>query len=374
MQKKERELKTESERFDAKLRETQKYFEETIEEREGELRLLKDMIHSKEHEINMKDNDLREIILRHQQDVEKIMSKGEVDIQDHILQMLEQKLKDTNEILEGKIKVIEILQTELSDKTKKMEESNATTKNFREKLQMTSEQMIMMQENFVDTETQWREERQKMEKKTQDVVEKHERELSEKASSVQTLQAGLAQYEAAYQQAAAQYNVLQERYQQAYLEVERLRQGSTSVANHDAPQQASPPDNAVQLQEKQDQLENIQRELTEATNTIQSLKSSLSNSVPEAEVAIQVNQQKAKIDDLEKEVTIKDQEIGVLKKSKEDSASAASSGAGGKGDTKMLKMKAQLTAKVKALQNEIKELKKVLGNFALFTDKFIRSN
>ena len=76
-------------------------------------------------------------------------------------------------------------------------------------LQVTSEQLMLVQANFVDQENQWKEEKQRLEVKVKDIVEKHEHELSEKELQIQTLRSSLTELESAYSQAASQYNALQ---------------------------------------------------------------------------------------------------------------------------------------------------------------------
>lgn len=136
LRKTEHQLKTETDRFHVKLSETQKYFEEMLAELEGEGKRLKEMIHKKDKEIAQRENDLREIIQRHEQDIQRIMSKEEGNIQDEIIRMFEQKLKDNNEVLEGKLKVIEVLQKESGEREKELQENKETIKVLREKLQV----------------------------------------------------------------------------------------------------------------------------------------------------------------------------------------------------------------------------------------------
>jgi hypothetical protein len=68
---------------------------------------------------------------------------------------------------------------------------------------------MLTQANFVDAESQWKEERQRLEVKIKDVAEKHEHELSEKDLQLHTLKSSLTLLESAYSQAASQYNALQ---------------------------------------------------------------------------------------------------------------------------------------------------------------------
>lgn len=129
-------LKSETDRFHIKLTETQKYFEEMLAELDSECQQLKNTIREKDKELTTRENDLREVIVRHEQDIQRIMSKEEVNIQDEIIRMFEQKLKDTNDVLEGKARVIEVLQKESADKEKELQENKDALKMLREKLQV----------------------------------------------------------------------------------------------------------------------------------------------------------------------------------------------------------------------------------------------
>ena len=42
------------------------------------------MVRAKESEIGQKDEDLKQIITKHERDIQQIMSKGEVNIQDEV--------------------------------------------------------------------------------------------------------------------------------------------------------------------------------------------------------------------------------------------------------------------------------------------------
>ena len=76
-----------------------------------------------------------------------------------MLGLYEQKLKDTSEVLQSKVKVIGMLQAEIGTKEKELLEAGTKVKVTEEKLAMTSEQMKLMQESFVSTETAWKEEK-----------------------------------------------------------------------------------------------------------------------------------------------------------------------------------------------------------------------
>ena len=212
VQKAEHSLKHERERFDLRLTESQKYFEETLHEQEEGTAKLRKALQDKEAELLVSENDLRELLTRHERDIQNIMSKGDVNIQDQVVKMLELKLKETNEVLDGKIKVIENLQKESSQKDRELAESQEIQKSFKEKLQVMSEQMMLFQSNIADMESQWQQERTKYETKMNDMTEKHESELTEKELKIQNLASTVSQLEAAYSQASVQYNTLQDRY------------------------------------------------------------------------------------------------------------------------------------------------------------------
>lgn len=321
VEKSQHQLKQESERFNLRLQESQRYFEETLHEREDEIHSLRNLVQVKNDEISIRDNDLKEIISRHEKDIQRIMSKGEIDLEDQVLKMLEQKLKDTNEVLEGKIKVIEVLQKEKNAKEKQINESLDIQKSFKEKLQVTSEQLMLMQANLVDMEMQWKEEKNRLNEKIRDLIEKHDHEHSEKELQTHSMQSQLIQYQAAYTQAVEQYNKLQARFQQTLTpggavpvsQLEGAANDTNSKQNNEIISQLE-----MQINEKDKLLNGLN---TDNTNLKQKLKD-LEN----------------EIDNLKKEET---------------------SASGGKSDPKMLKMKAQMTSKIKTLEKEIEKLKQV---------------
>lgn len=61
------------------------------------------MIEEKDKELTVRENDLRELISKHERDIETIMKKENINLQDHVVQMLENKIKDTNDVLDGKV-------------------------------------------------------------------------------------------------------------------------------------------------------------------------------------------------------------------------------------------------------------------------------
>ncbi|ESO94726.1 hypothetical protein LOTGIDRAFT_160959 [Lottia gigantea] len=309
LQKREHDLKIETDRFSLKLSESQKYFEETLSEREAELRKLHENISIKEKEVLTSQNDIREIINRHERDIQSIMSKSSMNIEDAVINMMEQKIKDSNEVLEGKIKVVEIMQSEMTGKDEELRKNREALRNLKDKLQVTSEQLLLIQANFVEMEAQWRDEKSKLETKVKSLVEKHETEVSEKDLQMQSLQMSLTQYESVYVQASVQYSSLQERYQQTFNELQKVKEG----------------------------------------NQPSSVQTSLSSSVSEIQELRTINEC------LKTEIALKTDELEILKKSTvEDTKSE-------KSEAKMLKMKAQMTSKIKTLEKELEGLRQQPG-------------
>ena len=332
VEKADHDLKQERERFNIRLIESQKYFEETLKEQEENITKLKKTLGDKETNLAQAENDLREILNRHEQDIQKIMAKGEVNLHDSVIQMLEQKMKDTNDVLEGKIKVIEELHTVSLQKDRELEESKSIQKSFKDKLQSMSEQMMLSQANLVDMESHWQEQKKKYESKITEITEKHEHETTEKELQIQSLQYSSSQLESAYSQSTAQYSALQERYHHL------VSQGGAGDASTMAKAEPASGDGN--------------------NKDLESIKQLLKVKEQEIEELICHKQKSESLGGLLQE---KEDEISKLKKSAEEkSKDGDSSGSGAKsGDTKMLKMKAQLTAKVKTLEKEIAELRKV---------------
>lgn len=322
-------LKLESEKFDMKLRETQKYFEESLQESQGLVASLRENVKVKDDELLMRENDLRELISRHEKDIQRIMAKGEVDLQDHVLKMLEQKLKDTNEVLEGKIKVIEVLQKEVTAKDRDIEEGLHVQKNFKEKLQTTSEQLMLMQANIVDMEIQWKDEKKKLDAKIRDLIEKQELERTEKELTVQTMQGQLYQYQTAYTQAVTQYNSLQERFHHS------TRPGGAVPAAQVQPVEET----KLQAPEQMDATAQVMADLKEKLLEKEKIIKELEHFKSDFEAA------HVQLEDLQKKMDSKVEELKKNLKAAEDTSA------------KNLKQKAQLTAKIKTLEKENGELK-----------------
>ena len=342
VQKAEHSLKHERERFDVRLTESQKYFEETLREQEEGMAKLRKALQDKEAELLVSENDLRELLTRHEKDIQTIMSKGDVDIQDQVVQMMEQKLKDTNEVLEGKLKVIEVLQKESSQKEQELNENKEIQKSFKDKLQVMSEQMMLFQTNIADMESQWQEERKKYETKINDMVEKHEAELTEKELRIQSLTSSVSQLEAAYTQSSAQYNTLQDRYHNL------LKPGGAKpVQESPVAEDSDENQNALvtDLNDKVERLQSLLKEKEQDYEQIECLKQKL-----ETLTAI-LKEKENELSETTQKLEEKEMECDHLK-SIEDGESKGS-------DQKALKMKAKYTSKIKSLEKEISDLRQV---------------
>ena len=57
----------------------------------------------KDRELAMREKDLRDIIARHQHDIETIMQRESGNLQDHMIKVMEGKIRDVNDVLEGKV-------------------------------------------------------------------------------------------------------------------------------------------------------------------------------------------------------------------------------------------------------------------------------
>ncbi|XP_046571680.1 uncharacterized protein MCAP_0864-like [Haliotis rubra] len=360
LRKEEHKLKVEKDKFDLKLTETQKNFEETLQEREVEISKLRDLIRENQKDISTREGDLKELISRHERDIQQIMSKGEVNIHDHVMKMLEQKMKDTNDVLDGKMKVIQVLQTEMAEKENQLAENKEIMKTLKDKLQVTSEQLMLLQANFVDMEAQWKTERERLEKKQKDLIEKQETEKSEKELQMHTLKTTLTQYETAYAQASEQYSALQERYQQAVMGQGQVSPLPPVAASSDSDEVQALRTMVDQLKAEIAQKTNVPSSKSEAQDSdevlalrtlVDQLKAEIAHGPTAKSVAgdsDEIEALRVMVDQLKAEVIDKTEKLEAAKKSDEV----------GKGETKMLKMKAQMTSKIKSLEKEVTQLRK----------------
>lgn len=358
LEKAEHSLKVESERFHLRLHETQKYFEETLGERESEISQLRDIIREREKDVATRDNNLRDLLIRHEQDLQEIMSRGEGSMQDHVVKMLEQKLRDINGVLDSKVQVIEVLTNDVADKDRQLLDTGNTVKALKEKLAVSSEQNLLQQQTFADLEMQWKEERSKLEMRLRASAEKLEEESGELNLQLHTLQMSLRQYEAAYSQAAVQYNALQERYQQTYLEVQALKDVSSAAGTSADPSLPSTDhsDLLKQLESETAQRRKLEEQVNLQEKEISRLqKVHTSESFSEKNVSGEKSRGSKQRQSPEKSAvsTKSESKAGDKQKSATDSPGSKAN------EAKLLKVKAQYTAKIKTLEKEIEALKKV---------------
>ncbi|GAB1610737.1 golgin subfamily B member 1-like isoform X2, partial [Argonauta hians] len=398
LEKAEHSLKVETERFNLRLSETQKYFEETLTDREGEISQLRGLIRDREKELTTRDKDLRELLARHERDIEKIMSKeGGGSMHDQMLAMMEQKVKDVNEVLQGKIQVVEIQARELTGKDQQLQGVMDHLKTLKEKLAVSTEQNLLMQQSFADFEAQWRTEKLKMETRFKTLAEKSEEEKGEMNLQLHSLQMSLKQYESAYSQAALHYNALQERYQLVCSEINDLKNSSapkdgsntntTTNTNTDTITNTTSNTTTSDTTTSTSDTNTSGNDTTANTNTSDTNTSGNDNTETavasenikdlavqlEAETAQkkqleeQLLQQRCELDDARAQLhSLQQQKQDRPAKCEEADSQGSKSRERHKmdsspakvSDSRMLKIKAQFTAKIKSLEKEIEQLKK----------------
>ena len=103
------------------------------QDKDSEIVLLQERLSTREQDIAVKDNDLRDVINRHEHEVKQLASK-DVNMQDAVIQSMEQKVKDMNDVLDSKLKVIQMLQADLVLKDKVVSEKTTDMKIMQEKL------------------------------------------------------------------------------------------------------------------------------------------------------------------------------------------------------------------------------------------------
>lgn len=249
----EKQMKSDAGSFDMKLVETQKYFEETLAEKEVEISKLKVAVQMSEAALVERDADMKQLINRQESEIQRLMSKSEVNMQDEMMKMMDQKVKDTTEVLESKTKVIRVLQGEIAEKERVMLEQTSEIRTVKEKYDMTVEQMRLMQETFVSLETQWKGEKEKMEIESKQTSEAVTQEVGVKQAQMAQLQAGLEQYQTAYAQTSAAYLQLQ-------AQCEQLQ--AASLQNTATEEQIT--QLKAQLQEKSSKAEQLEESSQEA--------------------------------------------------------------------------------------------------------------
>ena len=88
----------------------------------------------KDKEILCHEQDTRDILLRHEREIQQLTSKGNMVVQDDILALYEHKLNDLNGLLDKKNTLIENLQAEAAEMEKKITFCKSSMKTLKEKL------------------------------------------------------------------------------------------------------------------------------------------------------------------------------------------------------------------------------------------------
>ena len=250
-----------------------------------------------------REEQMDNMAAQHRKELANLVGKSEGASND-VIQMLERRCQEAEENLAGKSKVLEVLQSEIGDKERQILEQGSLVKSVSEKLEMSQEQCKGIQEQFVAKEEEWKEERTNLEAKIVEVTEKHETEMAEKSSAINSLQSAISQYESAYNQASSQYTTLLENY------------------------------------------ETMKSEFDQARTDLESTKSELEQTKAD-------HVEKERIDSEAHEKAVEELKSLLVEKEKEMEELNS------KSEAKFNKVKGQAKAKIKALEEELEELKKV---------------
>ena len=294
-----------------------------------ELSSLHEALKSKDAEVAARDDDLRQIITRHEQEIQRLASKGEINIQDEVIKLMEQKVKDVNDALASKVKVIDMLQADIGTRDRSLMSKDAQIRNLSEKVEVTGEKVKLLQHTFASSESDWKKEKEALEAKVSELTAVQSA-VNENAAYVQQLQNSVRQYEAAYQQLAAQYNTLHEQFTKVTVE---------------GAQKASAPGTEQPMEQE-----------VAKTKSGSSKEGVVGPEDPE----LKTESSSKLIEELRREVEEKEKRIRELEGKLEQAVTDSTSGnAGVKADTKFIKYKSQATAKIKSLEKQIEELKQV---------------
>lgn len=246
--------------FEARLSESRQEYEDILQQKDAQMTSLRDML---------RDNDT-----------------GAVSGQDDATKMMEQKVKDTQDVLSSKLKVIEVLQAESSDKEKLTLEQGTSIKNLTDKLAVTSEQNQILQQNFVEMETQWKEEKEQLCVQLKSSADSHDGAMEERAGQLQQLHSAVQQWEAAYTQVNSQLTTLQTQHTQLQSQLETEKQS------------------ADEGRQSHTKLEDTLRDLEAKNKTIQDLEKKLEeiNAKASAKFTKLKGQSTAKVKALEKQL------------------------------------------------------------------------
>lgn len=273
----------------------------------------------READLSARDQDLRDVIARHETTIQQLASKGEINIHDEVIKMMQQKVDDVTAVLDSKLKVIQMLQGDVTARDKSLAERATNAKLLEEKLSVTSEQVKILQTTLMTSETQWSKEREAYENMMRDSSAKPassgaaaaDPSSAPSAAYVEQLTQSVKQYEGAYQQLSTQYAALHAEYSRVTAVQERIVTQPLTAA-------AAPP---AADSTGDDDVQQLRAQLQEQTTAVKRLESE-------------------------------------LEQAKQGCATGGATVVE-KADTKFLKYKAQTTAKIKNLEKQIEQLKKV---------------
>ena len=208
LEQRESQLHQQMESFETCVGETRKEYEDMLQQKDSMVDSLKEMVRVKDSEAGA--------------------SKAEKGL----LQLVEQKAKDTQDVLNSKLKVIEVLQSEVGDKEKHLLEQGTTIKTLTDKFQVSQEQTEILQQNFVSMETQWKEEKDQLLEQLKSGQESYNSVVQDSTNQLQQLQAAVQQWEAAYNQVNSQLTAIQEQNGQVQADLETAKKSAEAGQEH----------------------------------------------------------------------------------------------------------------------------------------------
>ena len=159
------------------------HFNQQLEEQQMSVQLLQDNLLKKEKELEERDKDMCLLIQQNNEQIDKLASIGETD---EVVNIMQNKLRDANVMVEQKLNIISALQSDLNDKDHLSQKQIANIKSLEDQLQVSKEQIQLLQENFSAAEKQWNDKEKEMEENLTLVGEAHAKLASEHSDSSQS--------------------------------------------------------------------------------------------------------------------------------------------------------------------------------------------